>query len=81
MLPTFVQPLIMETLNSVWRVYEFVPPSPSELRKRFYPGLTVASGIEIGGGRPRVLPEFRYTRWLAVCRLEVSFAKKCSNDN
>jgi hypothetical protein len=38
---------------------------PSDLRKRFYPGLTVASGIEIGGGRLRVLPEFRYTRWTA----------------
>ena len=38
---------------------------PSELRKRFYPGLTVASGIEIGGGHLRVLPEFRYTRWTA----------------
>jgi len=38
---------------------------PSELRKRFYPGLTVAGGIEIGGGHLRVLPEFRYTRWTA----------------
>jgi hypothetical protein len=38
---------------------------PSELRKRFYPGFTVAGGIEIGGGRIRVLPEFRYTRWTA----------------
>jgi hypothetical protein len=38
---------------------------PSELRKRFYPGLTIASGIEIGGGRLRVLPEFRYTWWTA----------------
>jgi hypothetical protein len=38
---------------------------PSELRKRFYPGLTVVGGIEIGGGRIRVLPEFRYTRWTA----------------
>jgi hypothetical protein len=38
---------------------------PSDLRKRFYPGLTVVGGIEIGGGRIRVLPEFRYTRWTA----------------
>jgi hypothetical protein len=38
---------------------------PSELRKRFYPGLTVAGGIEIGRARLRVLPEFRYTRWTA----------------
>jgi hypothetical protein len=38
---------------------------PSELRKRFYTGLTAAGGIEIGEGRLRVLPEFRYTRWTA----------------
>jgi hypothetical protein len=39
--------------------------APSELRKRFYPGVTVAGGIEIGWGRLRVLPELRYTRWTA----------------
>ncbi|MBZ5583019.1 MAG: PorT family protein [Acidobacteriia bacterium] len=38
---------------------------PSELRKRFYPGLTAAGGIEIGAGRLRLLPELRYTRWTA----------------
>jgi len=38
---------------------------PSELRKRFYPGLTAACGTEFGAGRVRVLPEFRYTRWTA----------------
>lgn len=38
---------------------------PPDLNKRFYPGLTVVTGIEIGGGRLRVLPEFRYTRWTA----------------
>jgi len=38
---------------------------PSDLRKRFYPGITVAGGVEIGAGRFRVLPEFRYTRWTA----------------
>jgi len=38
---------------------------PSDLRKRLYPGLTVAGGIEIGRGRIRILPEFRYTRWTA----------------
>ena len=38
---------------------------PSELRKRFYPGVTVGGGIEIGAGRLRVLPEFRYTHWTA----------------
>jgi hypothetical protein len=36
---------------------------PSELRKRFYPGLTVGSGIEFGAGPMHLLPEFRYTRW------------------
>jgi hypothetical protein len=38
---------------------------PSELRKRLYPGLTVAGGVEFGAGRLRVLPEFRYARWTA----------------
>lgn len=38
---------------------------PSEFRKRFYPGVTVAAGIEIGVGRFRVLPEFRFTHWTA----------------
>ena len=38
---------------------------PSELRKRFYPGVTVADGIELGLRRVRVMPEFRYTRWTA----------------
>ena len=38
---------------------------PSELRKRFYPGLTAAGGIELGVGRIRVLPEVRYTHWTA----------------
>ena len=43
----------------------FETSSPSDLRKRFYPGLTVAGGIELGGGRLHVLPEFRYTHWTA----------------
>ena len=38
---------------------------PSELRKRFYPGVTAAAGLEVGVRRFRVLPEFRYTRWTA----------------
>lgn len=38
---------------------------PSELRKRFYPGVTIAGGVELGHGRLHVLPEFRYTRWTA----------------
>lgn len=38
---------------------------PSELRKRIYPGLTAAVGLETRVGRVRVLPEFRYTRWTA----------------
>ena len=36
---------------------------PSELRKRFYPGLTAGAGIEFHAGHVRVLPELRYTRW------------------
>ena len=38
---------------------------PSELRKREYPGLTAAGGIELRAGRLHMLPEFRYTRWTA----------------
>jgi hypothetical protein len=38
---------------------------PSELRKRFYPGLTASAGVEVPAGRFRVLPEIRYTRWTA----------------
>jgi hypothetical protein len=38
---------------------------PSELRKRFYPGLTAAAGVEFGADRFRVLPEFRLTHWTA----------------
>jgi hypothetical protein len=38
---------------------------PSELRKRFYPGVTAGAGIELGAGRVRIAPEFRYTRWTA----------------
>ncbi|HEY1337067.1 MAG TPA: outer membrane beta-barrel protein [Bryobacteraceae bacterium] len=38
---------------------------PTELRKRFYPGVTFGAGIEIGRSRLRIAPEFRYTRWTA----------------
>ncbi len=38
---------------------------PSELRKRFYPGLTATTGLEFGAERFRVLPELRFTHWTA----------------
>lgn len=38
---------------------------PSDLRKRFYPGLTAGVGIEFAILRLRLLPEFRYARWTA----------------
>ena len=38
---------------------------PSDLRKRVYPGLVAAGGIEFGLGRLRLLPELRYTHWTA----------------
>ncbi len=38
---------------------------PSELSKRFYPGLIVAGGLEMGRGHFRLLPEIRCTRWTA----------------
>jgi hypothetical protein len=34
---------------------------PSELRKRFYPGVTAVGGVILG----RFAPELRYTRWTA----------------
>jgi hypothetical protein len=38
---------------------------PSDLRKRFYPGLAAAGGVEFGLRRIRFLPEIRCTRWTA----------------
>jgi hypothetical protein len=38
---------------------------PPELRKRHYPGVAAAGGVEFQSGRVRLLPEFRYTRWTA----------------
>jgi hypothetical protein len=37
----------------------------SDLRKRFYPGLAAGAGVELGGRRVHLQPEFRYTRWTA----------------
>jgi hypothetical protein len=38
---------------------------PSELRKRFYPGVTFGAGVDCPAGRVMIVPEFRYTRWTA----------------
>ncbi|HJZ95753.1 MAG TPA: outer membrane beta-barrel protein [Candidatus Solibacter sp.] len=39
---------------------------PSELRKRFYPGVVLGVGVECPvAQRVKVVPEFRYTRWTA----------------
>lgn len=38
---------------------------PSELRKRFYPGVTAMGGVVLPAGRVRITPEVRYTRWTA----------------
>ena len=38
---------------------------PPELKDRNFSGLTVGGGMELGRGRLRLLPEFRYTRWTA----------------
>jgi hypothetical protein len=38
---------------------------PSELRKRWYPGVTAAAGVEFRAGRVRLAPEIRYTHWTA----------------
>jgi hypothetical protein len=38
---------------------------PSDLRKRFYPGICAAGGVELGKARIRIRPELRYTRWTA----------------
>jgi hypothetical protein len=39
------------------------------LRKRHYPGVAAGAGLELGSGRWRLLPEFRYTRWTADIEL------------
>jgi hypothetical protein len=39
--------------------------SPTDLRKRVYPGVTVAGGLEFGAGRFKIIPQIRYTRWTA----------------
>jgi hypothetical protein len=38
---------------------------PPDLRKRFYPGITMGTGVECPVGRLKIVPEFRYTRWTA----------------
>lgn len=38
---------------------------PTDLAKRFYPGITLAEGVEFPVGRFRLVPELRYTRWTA----------------
>ena len=38
---------------------------PSELRKRFYQGVTVGAGVETPVGRLRVIPEVRWAHWTA----------------
>jgi hypothetical protein len=38
---------------------------PSDLRKRLYPGLALAAGVEFGAGGLRLLSDVRYTRWTA----------------
>lgn len=37
---------------------------PTELHQRFYPGITVAGGVELGRGRLHLLPEIRSTHWI-----------------
>jgi hypothetical protein len=39
--------------------------SPTDLAKRFYPGITAAGGVEFPIGHLRLLPELRYTHWTA----------------
>jgi hypothetical protein len=38
---------------------------PSELRKRFYPGVTAGGGVELPVGRLHLLQDVRYVRWTA----------------
>lgn len=38
---------------------------PTDVRKRWYPGVAFAAGLEFEAGRFRIGPEFRYTRWTA----------------
>jgi hypothetical protein len=43
----------------------FDTSDPSDLYKRFYPGLTAGAGIEARAAWMRLLPEVRYKRWTA----------------
>jgi hypothetical protein len=58
-----------ETTGSLVTRTSFTAPldtsDPSELRKRFYPGVTAAAGLELGGEHLHLRPELRYTRWTA----------------
>jgi hypothetical protein len=38
---------------------------PTDLAKRFYPGVTAAGGVEFPIGYLRLLPELRFTHWTA----------------
>ncbi|HWR51485.1 MAG TPA: porin family protein [Bryobacteraceae bacterium] len=38
---------------------------PSDLRKRWYPGLVIGGGVEASAGRARVVPEVRLAHWTA----------------
>jgi len=57
------------TVNNLIAQTQTVRPidisDPSDVRKRWYPGLTFAGGLEFDAGRLRIGPEFRYTRWTA----------------
>ena len=55
--------LVDNRITSVTVTTPIDSSEPPDLRKRTWPGLTVAGGIEFGRGWLRLLPEFRYTRW------------------
>lgn len=50
------------TNTSVTRPFD--TREPTDVRKGFYFGLAAGMGLEVPLGRVRLLPEFRYTRWL-----------------
>ena len=52
---------------------------PSDLRKRFYPGLTAVAGVEIPAGPLRLTPEFRYTHWTANIAAETGVLRFAPN--
>ena len=59
------QQMTQDPIRGTVSTIELDTTRPSELRKRFFPGITAGAGIEFRLPHALLLPEFRYTRWTA----------------